>query len=311
MAVSGPGGGGVVCGISPGGSSMGSRRGRPDVTSGSARPPAPARGVHFRFPPHSAPAAAEPGKGRGEAAALPPRSAPGGSSGRRRRRRLSCAVPGGDSASDAAAEPMRMEGREAARGGQGSAFKAFPLPAAAGPRDPRCRPEAKFLPKTSRFACPAGNASCALSYSPEMPCPEGFQAAGEQPGGFGSSANGQWRGLGPPSLGCSLQKPRLSRGSYLDARKTPRSVQPPTEPCWGPRGAQGWGLRAGAWRTHSLAGKTVLKSGGEGEASSWGLGTRGGPQGSALAQFCSMPSAPSWGRAWSLPQAAAEGSKLP
>ncbi|KFV65633.1 Sentrin-specific protease 1, partial [Dryobates pubescens] len=89
----------------------------------------------------------------------------------------------------------------------------------------------QFLPKTSRFACPAGNASCALNYSPEMPCPEGFQAAGEQPGGFGSSANGQWRGLGPPSLGCSLQKPRLSRGSYLEARKTPSLGGKPPPHC--------------------------------------------------------------------------------
>ncbi|NXD88467.1 SENP1 protease, partial [Halcyon senegalensis] len=76
-----------------------------------------------------------------------------------------------------------------------------------------------FSPKVSGFACPAGNASCALNYSPGIPCPERYRAPGE-PGAFGSSANGQWRGLGP-SLGSIPPKQRLSRGSYLEARKTP------------------------------------------------------------------------------------------
>ncbi|KAM6330767.1 sentrin-specific protease 1 isoform 1-T2 [Alca torda] len=110
---------------------------------------------------------------------------------------------------------MRMEARDAARPNHGSAFKAFP-----GPRDPLCQPDSKFLPnKIGTFACPAGNASCALNYSPEIPCPESYRAVGE-PRAFGSSANGQWRGL-VPSLGSVPQKPRVSRGSYLDARKNP------------------------------------------------------------------------------------------
>uniref|UniRef100_A0A8C3JIE8 SUMO specific peptidase 1 n=1 Tax=Calidris pygmaea TaxID=425635 RepID=A0A8C3JIE8_9CHAR len=54
----------------------------------------------------------------------------------------------------------------------------------------------------------------------EIPCPESYRAAGE-PRAFGSSANGQWRGLVPPPLGSVPQKPRLSRGSYLDVRKNP------------------------------------------------------------------------------------------
>uniref|UniRef100_A0A8B9SY07 SUMO specific peptidase 1 n=1 Tax=Anas platyrhynchos TaxID=8839 RepID=A0A8B9SY07_ANAPL len=41
-----------------------------------------------------------------------------------------------------------------------------------------------------------------------------------EPRGFGSSANGQWRGL-VPTLGSAPPKPRLSRGSYLEARKIP------------------------------------------------------------------------------------------
>jgi len=137
----------------------------------------------------------------------------------------------------------------------------------------------QFLPnKISDFACPAGNASCALNYSPgktlgsalgpcclavpspqqlgeedaalssllscfspaEVPCPESYRAAGE-PRAFGSSANGQWRGLVPP-LGSVPQKPRVSRGSYLEARKTPRCVQLPATfnpPCR-ERGECGW-----------------------------------------------------------------------
>ncbi|NXH09749.1 SENP1 protease, partial [Bucco capensis] len=117
--------------------------------------------------------------------------------------------------SDAAPEPMRME----ARGSHGSAFKAFPLRAPSGLREALCQQESKFLPKPSSLACPAGNASCALNYSPEIPCPESFQAAGEPPA-FGSSANGQWRGLGP-ALSSVPQKPRGSRSSYLEARKNP------------------------------------------------------------------------------------------
>ncbi|XP_057261977.1 sentrin-specific protease 1 isoform X1 [Pezoporus wallicus] len=111
---------------------------------------------------------------------------------------------------------MRMEAREA-RAGPGSAFEAFPLPARAAPRL-----ESKFLPtKISGFTCPAGNASCALNYSPEVPSPESYRAPGE-PRAFGPNAsNGQWRGLAP-ALGSSVpQKPRVSRGSYLDARKSP------------------------------------------------------------------------------------------
>ncbi|NXU30026.1 SENP1 protease, partial [Thalassarche chlororhynchos] len=78
----------------------------------------------------------------------------------------------------------------------------------------------QFLPnKISGFACPAGNASCALNYGPEVPCPESYRPAGE-PRAFGSSANGQWRGLVPP-LASVPQKPRVSRGSYLEARKNP------------------------------------------------------------------------------------------
>ncbi|KGL76167.1 Sentrin-specific protease 1, partial [Tinamus guttatus] len=81
----------------------------------------------------------------------------------------------------------------------------------------------QFLPnKIGSFSCPAGNASCALNYSPEIPCPEPFPASGEHRA-FGSSANGQWRGLAPP-LGSGLPKPRGSRGSYLESRKTPSGV---------------------------------------------------------------------------------------
>ncbi|NWR57095.1 SENP1 protease, partial [Bucorvus abyssinicus] len=117
-------------------------------------------------------------------------------------------------------EPMRMEAREAPRAGHGSAFKAFPPPAAAGLRDRLSASDAKFVPnKLSSFACPAGNASCALNYSPEVPCPESYRAPGE-PRAFDSSANGQWRGLVPP-LTPVPQKPRVSRGSYLEARKAP------------------------------------------------------------------------------------------
>ncbi|XP_069735650.1 sentrin-specific protease 1 [Phaenicophaeus curvirostris] len=114
---------------------------------------------------------------------------------------------------------MRMEARDGARAERGSVFQAFSLPSAAGLRDPRSPPDTKFLPnKTSGFTCPAGNASCALNYSPEIHCSESYRAAAE-PRAFSSSANGQWRGLA--SL-CSVPpKLRLSRGSYLEARKTP------------------------------------------------------------------------------------------
>ncbi|NXF54139.1 SENP1 protease, partial [Oceanites oceanicus] len=126
---------------------------------------------------------------------------------------------GGSSSSDAA-QSVRMEARDAARAIPGSTFKAFPLPSRASLRDPLSQPDSKFLPnKISGFTCPAGNASCALNYSPEVPCPESYRAAGE-PRAFGSSANGQWRGLVPP-LGSVPQKPRVSRGSYLEARKNP------------------------------------------------------------------------------------------
>ncbi|NXG12952.1 SENP1 protease, partial [Grallaria varia] len=76
----------------------------------------------------------------------------------------------------------------------------------------------QFFPaKMSSFACPAGNASCALNYSPETPCPQNYQ---RDPRAFGTGANGQWRGSVPP-VGAGLQKPRVSRGSYLEARKNP------------------------------------------------------------------------------------------
>ncbi|XP_009072152.1 PREDICTED: sentrin-specific protease 1, partial [Acanthisitta chloris] len=77
-----------------------------------------------------------------------------------------------------------------------------------------------FLPtKLSGFTCPAGNASCALNYSPEVPSAETYRAVAE-PRTFGPGANGQWRGSGPP-VGSVPQKPRLSRSSYLEARKNP------------------------------------------------------------------------------------------
>ncbi|XP_071656123.1 sentrin-specific protease 1 isoform X2 [Patagioenas fasciata] len=107
----------------------------------------------------------------------------------------------------APAEPMRMEPR-------GAAFAAFPR---AGLREPRGPAERELLPpKASAFACPAGNASCALNYSPEMPVPEIYR----EPRGVGCGTNGHWRGLAP-SPGSVPQKPRLSRSSYLDGRKTP------------------------------------------------------------------------------------------
>ncbi|XP_057898097.1 sentrin-specific protease 1 isoform X1 [Melospiza georgiana] len=87
---------------------------------------------------------------------------------------------------------MRMEAREAARARPGPAFKSFGA-------------ESKFfLPKLSSFSCPAGNSSCSLSYTPEIP--ERF------PG-----ANGQWRS----------SKPRGSRGSFLETRKNPRIYNKP------------------------------------------------------------------------------------
>ncbi|XP_055649245.1 sentrin-specific protease 1, partial [Falco peregrinus] len=136
-------------------------------------------------------------------------------------RRFSRRLRGGSrgrAPSDAAAAHMRMEARDAARGSHGSAFKAFALPPRAGLREPLSQPDSKFLTnKIGGFTCPAGNASCALNYSPEVPCPESYRVAGE-PRAFGSSANGQWRGLVPP-LGSVPQKPRVSRGSYLEARK--------------------------------------------------------------------------------------------
>ncbi|NXL84500.1 SENP1 protease, partial [Alectura lathami] len=83
-----------------------------------------------------------------------------------------------------------------------------------------CNLSTQFLPnKLGSFACPAGNASCALNYSQEIPCPETYRTGGE-PQGFVSSANGQWRGS-VPALGPALPKPRVSRGSYLEARKNP------------------------------------------------------------------------------------------
>ncbi|NWR81291.1 SENP1 protease, partial [Centropus unirufus] len=82
-----------------------------------------------------------------------------------------------------------------------------------------CPLPTQFLPnKSSEFTCPAGNASCTLYYSPEIPCSESHRAVAE-PRAPGFSANGQWRGLA--SLGSAPPKPRLSRSSYLEARKTP------------------------------------------------------------------------------------------
>ncbi|CAN8178413.1 unnamed protein product, partial [Coccothraustes coccothraustes] len=81
---------------------------------------------------------------------------------------------------------MRMEAREAARARPGPALKGF-------------GGESKFfLPKLSSFSCPAGNSSCSLSYSPEVP--------ERLPG-----ANGQWRSC----------KPRGGRGAFLESRKLP------------------------------------------------------------------------------------------
>ncbi|KAL2293768.1 hypothetical protein Nmel_018829, partial [Mimus melanotis] len=80
--------------------------------------------------------------------------------------------------------PMRMEARGAARARPGPAFKGFGA-------------ESKFFSsKLSSFSCPAGNSSCSLSYTPEIP--------ERLPG-----ANGQWRS----------SKPRGSRGSFLETRK--------------------------------------------------------------------------------------------
>nr|XP_013797712.1 PREDICTED: sentrin-specific protease 1-like [Apteryx mantelli mantelli] len=121
---------------------------------------------------------------------------------------------------DEIADPMRMEARDAALTNHSSMFKAFPLQSRASLRDPLSRSDSKFLPnKIGSFTCPAGNASCTLNYSPKVPCPEAFQAPGE-PRAFGSSANGQWRGP-VPTLGSVPQKPRVSRGSYLESRKNP------------------------------------------------------------------------------------------
>lgn len=70
-----------------------------------------------------------------------------GPSGERLLRRFSSAVSGGadrgSSSSDAAAEPMRMEARDAARANHGSVFKAFPLSSRAGLRDPLSQPDSK------------------------------------------------------------------------------------------------------------------------------------------------------------------------
>ncbi|NWU91950.1 SENP1 protease, partial [Upupa epops] len=108
--------------------------------------------------------------------------------------------------------PVRMEARD------GSVFKAFP-----GSREQLSQTSTKFLPnKISGFTCPAGNASCALNYSPEISCPESYQAARDLQA-FSSSANGQWRGS-VPSVGSVVQKPRVSRGSYLEARKAPSGM---------------------------------------------------------------------------------------
>ncbi|XP_068777459.1 sentrin-specific protease 1 isoform X1 [Struthio camelus] len=121
---------------------------------------------------------------------------------------------------DEIADPVRMEARDAALTNHSSMFKAFPPQSRASLRDQLLQSDSKFLPnKIGNFTCPAGNASCTLNYSPEVPCPETFQAPGE-PRAFGSSANGQWRGL-VPTLGSVLQKPRVSRGSYLESRKNP------------------------------------------------------------------------------------------
>ncbi|XP_071588938.1 LOW QUALITY PROTEIN: sentrin-specific protease 1 [Heliangelus exortis] len=109
-----------------------------------------------------------------------------------------------------------MEPRDAARSKPGSGFGAFPPPSATALRDPPSQPDTKFFPSKLRgFSCPAANTSCALNYSPEIPSLESSSSGG-------SSANGQWRGLGGPPLGSAPpQKPRLSRGSYLEARKNP------------------------------------------------------------------------------------------
>ncbi|PKK17868.1 SUMO1/sentrin specific peptidase 1, partial [Columba livia] len=67
-------------------------------------------------------------------------------------------------------------------------------------------------PKTSAFACPAGNASCALNYGPEIPGPESYR----EPRGAGT--NGHWRGLVPPPGAASKARAmvRGGRGGVRD-----------------------------------------------------------------------------------------------
>ncbi|XP_059574154.1 sentrin-specific protease 1 isoform X2 [Alligator mississippiensis] len=118
---------------------------------------------------------------------------------------------------------MRMDAGDAALANHGSTFKAFPPSQRAVLGDQLSLPGTKFsLDKLGNseqaFTCPAGDASCSPSYYPEVPSSESYRAPTE-PQIFGLSANGQWR---VPSLGPALQKARTSRGSYLEARKTPR-----------------------------------------------------------------------------------------
>ncbi|KYO44117.1 sentrin-specific protease 1 isoform B [Alligator mississippiensis] len=123
---------------------------------------------------------------------------------------------------DEFADPMRMDAGDAALANHGSTFKAFPPSQRAVLGDQLSLPGTKFsLDKLGNseqaFTCPAGDASCSPSYYPEVPSSESYRAPTE-PQIFGLSANGQWR---VPSLGPALQKARTSRGSYLEARKTP------------------------------------------------------------------------------------------
>lgn len=75
-----------------------------------------------------------------------------------------------------------------------------------------------------------------VSLHAEVPSSESYRAPTE-PQIFGLSANGQWR---VPSLGPALQKARTSRGSYLEARKTPRYVMFSHIWAWGPWSLNGY-----------------------------------------------------------------------
>uniref|UniRef100_A0A7M4EHE4 SUMO specific peptidase 1 n=1 Tax=Crocodylus porosus TaxID=8502 RepID=A0A7M4EHE4_CROPO len=123
---------------------------------------------------------------------------------------------------DEFADPVRMDAGDATLANHSSTFKAFPPSQRAVLGDQLLLPGTKFSPdklgnSEQAFTCPAGDASCSPGYYPEVPSSESYRAPTE-PQIFGLSANGQWR---VPSPGPALQKARTSRGSYLEARKTP------------------------------------------------------------------------------------------